>query len=189
MLTRRLARVASCAAATFALVGLAACSSGGEEDEPHREGLALPLEGITYNVFITRQLNLRDVEDSGYVRGVAGPPPGSTYYGVFLQACNVSDEPLTTASSFRIVDTAGEEFEPLDLDPENPFSYAPTALEPGECTPERGSVAASAPTGGQLLMFEVPLEATENRPLELEIFDGFDVSEGHPNELRFELDI
>jgi hypothetical protein len=38
-------------------------------------------------------------------------------------------------------------------------------------------------------MFELPLKATENRPLELEIFDGFDVSEGRSNELRFELDI
>lgn len=189
MLTRRLARVASCAAATCALVTLAACSAGAEEDEAHREGLALPLEGVTYNVFITRQLNLHDVEDRGYVPGVPEPPPGSTYYGVFLQACNVSDEPLTTASSFRITNTAGEHFEPLDLDPENPFTYAPTALEPDECIPEAGSVAASAPTGGELLMFELPLKATENRPLELEIFDGFDVSEGRSNELRFELDI
>jgi hypothetical protein len=190
MLTRRLARVASCAAATCALVGLGAgCSAGAEEDEAHREGLALPLEGITYNVFITRQLNLRDVEDMGYVRGVPGAPPGSTYYGVFLEACNVSEEPLTTASSFRITTTAGEHFEPLDLDPANPFSYAPTALDPDECVPAEGSVAASTPTGGELLMFELPLEATENRPLELEILDGFDVSEGRSNELRFELDI
>lgn len=189
MLTRRLARVASCAAATCALVVLAACSSGAEEDEAHREGLALPLEGITYNVFITRQLNLRDVEDMGYVRGLPGPPPGSTYYGVFLEACNVSEEPLTTASSFRIVNTAGEEFEPLDIAPENPFSYAPTVLDPDHCVPAEGSLASSGPTAGELLIFEVPLAATENRPLELEIFDGFDVSEGRPNELRFELDI
>ena len=140
-------------------------------------------------MFITRQLNLEDVEDRGYVEGVGQPAPGSTYYGVFLEACNVGDEPVTTASTFRIVDTAGNEFEPLSLDPDNPFSYTPTELEPGDCIPAEGSLAASGPTAGALLIFEIPLEDTENRPLELEILDGYDVAEGHPKELIFELDI
>jgi hypothetical protein len=188
MMTRRLARVAAtCALAGLSILALAAC--GAEEDIAHREGLALPLEGVTYNVFITRQLNLEDVEDMGYVEGVPDPAPGSTYYGVFLEACNVSDEPVTSASSFRIVDTTGEEFEPLDLDADNPFSYQPTNLEPEDCVPAAGSLAASGPTGGALLIFEIPLENTENRPLELAILDGFDVAEGHPKELIFELDI
>jgi hypothetical protein len=188
MLTRRLARVAvTCAVAATSMPALAAC--GAEEDQAHREGLALPLEGVTYNVFITRQLNLEDVEDMGYVEGLPGAPPGSTYYGVFLEACNVAEEPVTTASTFRIVDTTGEEFEPLQLDEDNSYSYEPTDLEPGDCIPPEGSLAASGPTAGALLIFEIPLENTENRPLELEILDGYDVAEGHPKELIFELDI
>ncbi len=188
MVTRRLARVAAtCAVAATSMLALAAC--GAEEDIAHREGLALPLEGITYNVFITRQLNLEDVEDRGYVENVQQAPPGSTYYGVFLEACNVSEEAVRTAGTFRIVDTAGNEFEPLSLDTENPFSYTPTELEPGDCIPAEGSVASSGPTAGALLIFELPLEDTENRPLELEILDGYDVAEGHPKELIFELDI
>lgn len=188
-MTRSPARAAATAAvAVVALLALGACGAE-EEDTAHREGLALPLEGITYNVFITRQLNLEDVEDRGYVEELEGAPPGSTYYGVFLEACNVSDEPLRTASTFRVVDTAGNEFEPLELDPDNPFAYDSELLEPEECLPAEGSVASAAPTGGALLIFEVPLEAAENRPLELEIVDGFDFAEGHPKELVFELDL
>lgn len=188
MPTKALARLAACAAALISAIALAACGAT-EAEEPHREGLALPLEGVTYNVFITRQLNLQDVEDKGYTEGVPEAPPGSTYYGVFLEACNVTEESLETTDSFRIVDTAGNEFEPLELEPENPFAYQPVALEPDECTPAEGSVASAAPTSGALLIFEVPLTSVENRPLELEVLDGFDAAEGEPESLAFELDI
>ena len=188
MPTHRLFRlIAACAACLASTAALAAC--GTHAEEPAREGLALPLEGITYNVFITRQLNLEDVEDQGYVEGVRGAPPGTSYYGVFLEACNISEEPLETTDSFRIVDTAGNEFEPLELDPSNPFAYEAETLEPGDCIPAAGSVASQAATGGALLVFEIPLESVENRPLELEILDGFDVAEGEPEALAFELDI
>jgi hypothetical protein len=188
MLAHRVTRLIAAVAAALALTSvLAAC--GTEAEEPHREGLALPLEGITYNVFITRQLNVEDVEDQGYTEGVPGAPPGTSYYGVFLEACNVSDEPLETTDSFRIVDTAGNEFEPQDLDPSNPFGYEPVTLEPEECIPPDGSVASEGPTGGSLLIFEVPLESVENRPLELEVLDGFDPAAGEPYALAFELDI
>jgi hypothetical protein len=180
--------LAACALAVASAASFAACGVT-EAEEPHREGLALPLEGITYNVFITRQLNLQDVEDQGYTEGVPQAPPGSTYYGVFLEACNVSEESLETTDSFRIVDTAGNEFEPLHLEPENPFAYEPVTLEPDECIPADGSVASAAATSGALLVFEVPLESVENRPLELEVLAGFDAAEGEPEALAFELDI
>ena len=40
---------------------------------------------------------------------------------------------------------------------------------PNECIPEAGSVAQLGPTAGSMLLFRLPLENTENRPLELEI--------------------
>ena len=56
-------------------------------------------------------------------------------------------------------------------------------LHPDECIPEAGSVAQLGPTAGSMLLFKLPLENTENRPLELEI-------EGEGDEaLTFELDI
>ncbi len=169
---------------------LAGCGNVGEDTaEPRREGLALELEGVTYNVFITRQLNPEDVEDESYVQGIGGSEPGFAYYGVFLEACNVSDHPLQTAASFRIEDTQGNEFEPLELVKENPFAYQPQLVSPGDCLPAAGSVASEGPTSGALLVFEIPIESTENRPLELRIQDGFDLAKSQPEELIFELDI
>jgi hypothetical protein len=191
-LRRRASLVIACVTLLGAAGTLSACGQGiGEPDagEAHREGLALELQGISYNLFLTRQLNLEDVTDRGYAEELPGAPPGSAYYGIFLEACNVSEEPLRTATAFRVIDSAGNEFEPIDLDPDNPFAYQPITLEPGDCIPEEGSLANAGPTSGALLMFELPLEAVENLPLELVVNDGFDPAEGEPDELLFELDI
>lgn len=136
--------------------------------ESVREGLDLKVAGVDYNVLITRQLNLRDAEDRDYFKGPAAAP-GATYYGVFLSACNPAGPPVQAASTFRIVDTQGAEFEPMEIDPDNPFAYRARRLGAEECIPAAGSTADSGPTGGALLVFELPVAAGENRPLELEI--------------------
>ena len=181
MRLRRLT-VAACVLAVAGPLGLAAC---GDEhpgvDEPAREGLALELDGITYNVFITRQLNPRVPPDGAYVTDDA--PPGETLYGVFIQVCNHSDEAHETVSDFLVKDNQENEFEPEELPADNAFAYAPRTLNPDECIPEAGSVAQLGPTAGSMLLFQLPLETTENRPLELEM-------EGESGEtLTFELDI
>jgi len=187
MLVRRVTRVALIGALVLAAASaLAGCAE--DEAAARREGLAIPLNGITYNVFITRQLNLADAEDKGYV---SLPPaaPGTTYYGVFLEACNETDRTLTPASDFEVVDTQGNTFEPVPLEPGNPFAYVPEPIAPGECFPEEGSVAAGGPTGGTLLVFEIPLASVENRPLELEVLQGYDLEAGEQKHIAFELDI
>jgi hypothetical protein len=167
----------------LALAGsLVAC--GDEEpgvDEPAREGLALELEGIDYNVFITRQLNPDIPPDDAYVTEEA--PPGETLYGVFIQACNNSEDSHETASDFVVHDNQENRFEPEELPADNQFAYQSRTLAPKECIPEAGSVAQLGPTAGSMLLFQLPLDTTENRPLELEI-------EGQEGEtLLFELDI
>jgi hypothetical protein len=166
-------------------VGVAAC--GDEEPgvtEPAREGLALPLGGVDYNVFITRQLNPAIPPDDAYVDGRPEPARGETLYGIFLQACNPSsDDSRGTVEEFKVVDNQGNEFEPEELSEDNRFAYHARELEPKECIPEAGSVAQLGPTAGTMLLFRLPLQTTENRPLELEI-------EGEGDEhLTFELDI
>ena len=169
------------------LVALAALAvaCGDEEpgvDEPAREGLALPLGGVDYNVFITRQLNPEIPADDAFYEGPE-PEADENLYGVFLQACNNSDEAHETVDEFLIVDNQGNEFEPEPLEEGNEFAYEAGELGPKECIPESGSVAQQGPTGGAMLLFKLPLEATENRPIELEI-------EGEGDEkLTFELDI
>jgi hypothetical protein len=180
-MARRLTLTA-CVLALATPFGLAAC--GEDEpgvDEPAREGLALELDGVDYNVFITRQLNPRVTPDMAYVTEEA--PAGETLYGVFIQACNNSEEPRETVSEFVVHDNQENRFEPEELPEDNQFAYSPRTLEPEECIPEAGSVAQMGPTAGSMLLFQLPLENTENRPLELEM-------EGESGEtLTFELDI
>ena len=165
--------------------GMSACGTKDEEqgvDEPAREGLALELEGVDYNVFITRQLNPRVPPDDAYF---AGPEADAseTLYGVFIQVCNNSNETHETLDDFSIKDNQGNEFEPEELPDDNHFAYHARELLPDECIPEAGSVAQLGPSAGSMLLFRLPLENTEYRPLELELHGQ---GEDH---LTFELDI
>jgi hypothetical protein len=171
--------------ACLAALALGAAACGDEEpgvSEPAREGLALPLDGVDYNVFITRQLNPGTPPDDTYVEGPE-PAPGETLYGIFLQACNSSGEARSTIEDFKVVDNQGNEFEPEELPEDNAFAYHSRELDPKECIPESGSVAQLGPTAGSMLLFRLPLQTTENRPLELEMRGEGD------EHLTFELDI
>jgi len=153
----------------IAVACAAALGGCGEEpgvDEPAREGLAIEIGGIDYDVGITRQLNLAITPDEAFYDG---PPakPGHALYGVFVEACNVSEEPLTTTSDFLVEDNQGNEFEPIELPEDNPFAYQATQLAKDDCVPEQGSVAQLGPISASMVLFDFPLEATENRPLEL----------------------
>ena len=165
--------------------GPAACGNSDVDkgfEEPAREGLAIELEGIEYNVFITRQLNLKVTPDEAYFEGPEAAR-GETLYGVFIQVCNRSEDTHETAEDFKIMDAQGNEFEPEELPEDNAFAYHAGELEPNECVPESGSVAQLGPTAGSMLLFRLPLENTEYRPLELEV-------QGEGDEhLTFELDI
>ena len=165
--------------------GLTACGTKDEKqgvDEPAREGLALELEGVDYNVFITRQLNIRIPPDDAYFEG-PDAEKDETLYGVFIQVCNNSKDTHQTLDSFRIKDNQGNEFEPEELPEDNKFAYTARELLPQQCIPEAGSVAQLGPTAGSMLLFRLPLQNTEYRPLELEL-----QGEGEDH-LTFELDI
>ena len=78
--------------------------------------------------------------------------------------------------------------EPEGLSADNPFAYQGGVVPPENCEPKRGSLAQQGPTSGAMLLFELPLTATENRPLELHIEGDFDAA-GKPSEARVVLDI
>lgn len=173
-LPRRMSPTRTLLAALLAGTALAVAGCGDpEEGEPIREGLAHELDGLDYNVFITRQLNLSLPEDKAYYSGPPAPA-GSALYGVFIQVCNPSNdgEAKLPVDEFVVTDTQGTEFEPVELPEENAFAYRPVPLGPKECIPASGSVAQLGPTAGAMLLFEFPQTATENRPLELEIGSG-----------------
>ena len=165
--------------------GPAACGNSDVKqgiDEPAREGLALEMGGLDYNVFITRQLNTKITPDKAYFDGPEAAKD-ETLYGVFIQVCNHSDETHQTAADFKVKDNQDNEFEPEELAEDNAFAYQSVELAPDECIPEAGSVAQLGPTSGSMLLFRLPLQNTEYRPLELEV-------QGEGDEhLTFELDI
>jgi hypothetical protein len=186
----------------------------GEDLDPTREGIAADLGGLDYNVYITRQLNPKDVGDRDYYSGpeeseeCVGEGTGpvltpeerpqkcpTTLYGVFIQVCNeTSDgEPMPArepsdvegrefAGDFEIEDAQGNKFEPISLPPTNVFAYRARPLKKGDCIPASGSAASTTPTAGALLVFRLPVAATENRPLELSVSRGGETR-------HFELDI
>jgi hypothetical protein len=169
-MARRRITAAACALGLLASAGLTACESSQVKarEGAEREGLAFPVANVDYNVFITRQLNLHINEDRAYYRG---PQPGKDQllYGIFLQACNHTKRPQQAADTFFITDNQGRRFDPTELPRDNPFAYQPRTLPPGICIPETGSVAQLGPTAGSMLLFKLPLQNTENRPLELHI--------------------
>ena len=182
---------AALAVCLLAVIG-AGCGDNPRENDASREGLPERIGGIDYNVYITRELNLRDVEDSGYYKG---PEAGKGFalYGVFLTACNPEESATSpnvpTASDFTVIDTQGNRFKPLPLPDDNQFAYHPASLKHKACVPKDGSLAASAPTAGSLLIFKLPLDTLENRPLDLEIVSPPDPETGKPETGRIELDV
>lgn len=165
--------VAACAAALALAGGLTACGKHdlGTEEEPGREGLALELGGVDYNVFITRELNLRITPDKAYYKGPAAAP-GKVLYGVFIKVCGrtkgkrVESVPVR---NFVVKDNQGNEYHPKQLPEGDAFAYQPRPLSFEECIPQSGSVAQQGPTAGSMLLYEFPLLNTENRPLEMVI--------------------
>jgi hypothetical protein len=178
----------------LALAGgvLTGCGENPRENDASREGLPEEVGGIDYNVYITRELNLRDVTDSGYWKGPEAPP-GFALYGVFLTACNPeedADSPnVPAADDFTVIDTQGNRFKPLPPEPDNVFAYRATPLKHLACIPKAGSLASSGPTNGALLVFKLPLRALENRPLDLEIVSPPDPETGDRDTGRVELDV
>ncbi|HEX8645923.1 MAG TPA: hypothetical protein VF715_03415 [Thermoleophilaceae bacterium] len=165
-LSIRRSAILTCAAAAIFAAG---CGSE-EKDEPKREGLGEEVAGVTYNVFITRQINQHLASDRHFYRGPE-PRPGFTYYGVFIKVCNETEGFLHPIDydEFHVKDSQGNEFEPVELEDDNAFAYRSRRLSRRACVPEAGSAPATGPTGGALLLFEFPLQTLENRPLELEI--------------------
>lgn len=187
-LPRSLRTALACALALVCAVSLGACGASEEHEGPVREGLSIPLGGLHYRVYITRQLNLKNEQDIGYYRG-AEPAPGHALYGVFLEACNHGDEEAVASRSFEIHDTQGNVFQPKASDPENAFMWHGGPVEPHNCEPARGSLAQLSPASGAMLLFDLPISATENRPLELHIQGPFDPAKGENEKLVVELDV
>lgn len=153
------------------VAALATSACGNKEPETLHgttEGAYLDLDGMKYQVQISRQLNPYDVEDSYYVRGQNEPAPArdDTWFGVFVRVYNPTDTPKRATSEFEIHDTQGNIYKPVPLDNTNVFRYVPTSLGSEQMIPTPGSPGFNSPIRGSLLLFRVKIDSFENRPLE-----------------------
>ena len=94
-----------------------------------------------------------------------------------------------TASSMRVVNVRGKQYKPLPLKPDNVFAYKPGPLRPGRCQPDEASATSYGPAGGALVLFQIPVADTEDRPFELEIEGRPPAPRKPPKVARFQLDI
>lgn len=159
-------------ALTFAVSGLALAACGGGEHEKTTgivEGERFELGQIEYNVLFTRPLNINDVEDSEYLVGHAAPGPDQTYIGVFLEAENLDeDESHALPDSYKLIDTAGNEYENLD----STSSYAlemGAELGPEDVVPALDSTPRVGPIEASMVLFLIDDASLELRPIEFEV--------------------
>ncbi len=160
----------------FSGFALAACgsdessegSAGEEEVEIVIEGEPIELEPFEYNVLFTRPLNRFDVEDREYLKDQPAPKLGETYVGVFIKIKNKDDVAHEVPESFEMVDTAGGRFESIPSDSIYALPLG-AELEPGDQFPEIDSTPQVGPIQASLLLYLVPDEVLELRPVELEL--------------------
>lgn len=156
---------------------LSACGDrGGKSTVADSEAFYVRAGQLTYQVQISRALNPYSTEDKGYLAGLpAGTTPPAAdeeWFAVFVWAKNFSHHAHTTisTSSFDIVDTQGNTYYPVALDPSaNPYAWTSMTLQPNDQEPALNSTAYFGPTQGQELLFKINDSAYSNRPLTLEM--------------------
>jgi hypothetical protein len=171
---RRLVRLIALCLVVVAALAAAGCGNRQEvRTQGDTEGPYIDVDGLKYQIQISRILNPSDVEDTAYVRGISkgvATAEDEVWFGIFMRVQNESRETLTPADQFEITDTQDQTFTPLNLDSEaNVFAYKPTPMPAGTLIPKLGSAAADNTVQGSLILFKVKTSALYNRPLELHI--------------------
>lgn len=169
MFPNRRTLLPTCAALLLALLALGVAACGYSNDSKHTtEGEPLTLGALKYNVTFSRYLNANDSEDASYLVGQPEPPQGSTYFGVFFEVQNESDEPQTLPASLTITDADENEYKVLESESifALPFNGE---VEAEEQIPVLDSPAQQGPIEGSVAIFLLPGEASDNRPLTLHI--------------------
>lgn len=148
-------------------VGVSAC--GYESDSKSvAEGESVELGDLRYNVTFSRYLNPNDSEDAAYLVGQEEPPKGETYFGVFFEVQNESDEPQVLPSTLTITDADKQEYTVLESESIFALPFE-GEVEAEEQIPVLDSPAQQGPIEGSVAIFLLPEEASENRPLTLHI--------------------
>ena len=164
------------------LIALVAVGCGNDDVKTRTvadtEGLYTQLGGLTYQIQLSRYMNVNDVEDSEYLKGLpdstAQPSANETWFGVWVRVENQGDKPLPAADTWEIRDTQDNTFRPIPIDTDvNVFAFKPGIEVPANTIlPLSSSAAGQGPIQGSLLLFKVKTDSLQNRPLELRFSNG-----------------
>lgn len=157
------------------VVGVSACGYESHSKEV-KEGEPVELGELKYNVTFSRYLNPNDNEDEDFLVGQPEAPKGESYFGVFFEIQNESDEPQVLPSTLTITDTEDNEFEVLESESVFALEFD-GEVESEEQIPKLDTTAQLGAIEGSLALFLLPESASENRPLTLHI-PGVEDEEG-----------
>ncbi len=157
------------AALVLAALSLLIVACGYESDAKQvAEGEPVKVGDLQYNVVFSRYLNPNDNEDSAYLAGQPAPQPETTYFGVFMEVQNETEDSQALPESFTIEDADHQTLESLDS--ESPYAFPLGGeVEDHEQIPILDSTAQQGPIEGALILFLLPDDASQNRPLVLQI--------------------
>ena len=176
-------RLVVLAVALFAL-SAAGCGKESTAIVADTEGLYLNINGLKYQIEMSRYMNANDVEDSEYLIGLpeSTPQPSAdeTWFGVWVRVENDSDETRQAANTWEIHDTQDNVYRPIPLDTNiNPFAFEKGKDVPAMTVlPLSSSAAGQGPIQGSLLLFKLKNDSLQNRPLELKFSNGGDSTVG-----------
>jgi hypothetical protein len=175
----------------IALLAVVGSGCGHDENEAtaiqqtaETEGLYLDVNGLKYQIQMSRYMNPSDIEDREYLVGLpeGSPEPSEDeiYFGVWVRVENTShDETRPAASVWEIHDTQENVYRPLPIDTDvNPFAFEPVDVPPRTVIPLPSTAAGQGPVQGLMLLFKIRNESFQNRPLELRFRNGGSGQEG-----------
>ncbi len=134
------------------------------------EGEVVKLGELKYQVIFSRFLNPNDNEDSAYLVGQPPLAKGSSYFGVFLEVQNKSEETQKLAETFTIKDADEQTFDAIPSESLYAFPVGGNSNLRNRSrlrTRPPSRARSRAPWSSSSL----PADASENRPLTLYI-DG-----------------
>jgi hypothetical protein len=192
MHTRRLARTALAVAVSACAAVGSGC--GNKEDvvtNAKTEGIWIDAGPLDYHVQGSRVLEPGLEPDRSYLKGlpsdVAQPTGKEVWFAVFVRVENKTQSAARSSEDFEIRDTQNKVFRPVTLNPNaNPFTYRSTVLRPNQALPVPDSAADFDSFSGSMLLFKIPLDSYQNRPLEFRVrsADG-----AKPAEASLDLDV
>jgi predicted component of type VI protein secretion system len=163
------------------VVGVSACGYSSDSKQVS-EGEPVKLGDLLFNVTFSRYLNPADNEDSAYLVGQPAPPEGYTYFGIFFEIQNESEEVQTLPSTLKITDATDRTYDVIPSESLYALEFG-GKVESQEQIPVLDSTAQQGAIQGSLALFLLPAEASSNRPLTLHI-PG---SDGEDAEVKIDL--